>query len=580
MRLNKLLCLATLGLSLSIQAQDLKILVNKKGQIGFADQNGNEVIKCQYESAQPFKDGVAIVTKAKKSGIIDATGKVLLPLKYTQISSWNKELYLIKSGKKMGLADRQGTVVLPANYSHISKPNCYNKALIALGGKATPNDKKTYMANAKYGIIDNRGNILVTPKYKGLYEFSFDGTNEMPFYEGKRLEHSYHNTVDTLVTDCSYLGFSPNALSIYNAGVMDGNGKELVKPNLYYFVMQPKNGMVRYYISKKKQTICGYHNIATGKGFQAKQFDSNIDNIKYWTHGDFIGDIAPVNGDSWSFIDKDGNTLRTGLKSLKYSPILGLWAAKNSSGKWDVFDNVNNNVDLLSGFEDINFPAKEGDKEIFSMMKDGKYGCIDRNGKTVVRFEYEKAMSNTYDVIPVKENGKWGLLSADNTLLIPTDYADLRLPSERNAKHFWVMKSDSLYYHYNLITKKLSKIGYKGVYNFDKDFAYVVPEDMKVLDNQINRAQIYAPFTEKATIDKADMNKFTKSFVYIVNTKDEVVFDLPVSTMYMKTVKEEIEKRGDKHLTSNEKKALLLKVTRENRSYDLKSVLGEEEWDY
>lgn len=117
MRLNKLLCLATLGLSLSIQAQDLKILVNKKGQIGFADQNGNEVIKCQYESAQPFKDGVAIVTKAKKSGIIDATGKVLLPLKYTQISSWNKELYLIKSGKKMGLADRQGTVVLPANYS-------------------------------------------------------------------------------------------------------------------------------------------------------------------------------------------------------------------------------------------------------------------------------------------------------------------------------------------------------------------------------------------------------------------------------------------------------------------------------
>ena len=76
------------------------------------------------------------------------------------------------------------------------------------------------------------------------------------------------------------------------------------------------------------------------------------------------------------------------------------------------------------------------------------------------------------------------------------------------------------------------------------------------------------------------MNKFTKSFVYIVNTKDEVVFDLPVSTMYMKTVKEEIEKRGDKHLTSNEKKALLLKVTRENRSYDLKSVLGEEEWDY
>ena len=160
--------------SMNGQAQELKILVNKKGKIGYADLNGNEVIKCQYESAQPFNNGIAIVTKSGKSGIIDATGKVLLPLKYTQILTWNNELYIIKDGKKMGLADHQGKVVLPANYSHISRPNCYGKALVAVGGKATANEKKTYMANAKYGIIDTRGNILVTPKYKGLYEFSFD----------------------------------------------------------------------------------------------------------------------------------------------------------------------------------------------------------------------------------------------------------------------------------------------------------------------------------------------------------------------------------------------------------------------
>ena len=580
MRLNKLLCLASVLLLTNVQAQDLKILVDKKGKIGFADQNGNEVIKCQYESAQPFTNGTAIVTKSGKSGIIDATGRVLLPLKYSQILTWNKELYIIKDGKKMGLSSHQGNIVLPVNYSHISKLNCFGKALIALGGKATANEKKSYMNNAKYGIIDAKGNILVTPKYKGLYEFSYECKDKHPYDEGKRLRYSYHNTVDTLETDCSYLGFSGNGSSIYKAGVMDGNGKELMKAGLYDIVLEPQNGMVRYYIIKKKQTLCGYHNLTTGKGFEVSKFDTYFDNINFWTHGDFIGDIAPVNGSSWTFINKEGNTLRSGFTSIKHSQTTGLWAAKNGSGKWDVFNDANNMVDALSGFEDIRFPEQEGDKEVFSVLKNDKYGCINRTGEEIVPFEYEQALSNTYDVIAVKKNGKWGALSASNTQLIPNEYANILLPSERNAKHFWVMKADSLYYHLNISTHSLSSIGYKVAINFEKELAYVVPQNMKVEDNQINRAQIYEPNTDKATIDAINMSEHIGAFVNIINANDEVVFDLPVSTLYADTVRKEIEKRDNCHLSATEKKNLLLYITRENRSYDLKSKLSEEEWNY
>ena len=565
---------------MNVQAQELKILVNKKGKIGYSDPQGNEVIKCQYESGQPFRDGVAIVTKAGKTGIIDATGKVLLQLKYTQILKWNDELYVLKDGKKMGLANHQGKIVLPVEYSHISKPNCYGKALIALGGKATPNEKKTYMANAKYGIIDIRGNILVTPKYKGLYEFSFDGSNNYPYYEGKRLHYSYHNTVDTLITDCSYLGFSGNGYSIYNAGVMDGNGKELLKTGLYYFVMKPQNGMVRYYIVKKKQTLCGYHDLETNKGFQVAKFDSHIDQIKFWTHGDFTGDIAPVNGTSWSFVDKNGTTLRSGYTLLKHSQQTGLWAAKNSSEKWDVFNDSNNDIASLSGYGDINFPVNNGDKEIFSVMKDGKYGCIDRTGKVVIPFDYEQVLGNTFDMVAVKKNGKWGMLTSNNSVVVPTEYAGLKLPSERNAKHLWVMKSDSLYYHFNTEQEKLSSTGYKEVYNFSKGMAYVVPTGLQVEDTPINRAQIYAPHTSKATLDKINMSDYKDCFVNIINSNDVMLFDLPVSTMYKDEIKAELEKRGGRVLTATEKKIILLDATRENRSYDLKSTLSEDEWNY
>lgn len=580
MRLNKLLCLAAVVFSMNVQAQDLKILVDKKGRVGFADQNGTEVIKCQYESAQPFKDGVAIVAKSGKSGMIDATGKVVLPLKYTQIQSWNDDLYLIKDGKKMGLADHQGSIVLPANYSHISKPNCYGRALIALGGTATVNEKKTYMVNAKYGIIDAKGNMLVSPQYRGLYEFSYDGTRKYPYYEGKRLEYSYHYTTDTLLTDCSFLGFGNNGSSIYGCGVMDGNGKELVKTGLYDFVMQPRSGMVRYYIIKKKETLCGYHDTNSGKGFQAAKFTSHIDNIKFWSHGDFFGDIAPVNGSSWSFIDKNGTVLRSGYSSLKHSQTLGLWAAKNASDKWEVFNEANGNEESLSGFGDISFPEKEGDKEVFSVKKDGKYGCVNRKGETVVPFQYEQTLANIYDFVAVKKNGKWGAVSADNKPLIPTEYAGVVFPSERGANHLWVMKADSLYYHMDLATKKVSKVGYKVVYNFENGLAYVVPQALKVEDTPVNRAQMFAPNTLKATIDALDLSKHTGAFVNILNIKDELVFDLPVSTMYMDAVRKEILKRNGKPLTQGEKKNLLLNVTRENRSYNLNSTLGEEEWNY
>ena len=126
-------------------AQDLTIHVNKKGKVGFVDKNGTEVVKCIYESAYPFSDGYAIVSKSGKSGIINEKGEVVLPLKYSSILPWSGNTYLVKSGKLQGLASKDGKIILPAKYSYISKPNCYGKALVAVGGKATSVGRKQYM---------------------------------------------------------------------------------------------------------------------------------------------------------------------------------------------------------------------------------------------------------------------------------------------------------------------------------------------------------------------------------------------------------------------------------------------------
>lgn len=574
--------LTVAALSGPVLAQDLTIIVDKKGKVGFADKAGNEVIKCVYESAMPFSDGIAIVTKSGKSGIIDPTGKVLLPLKYTGISAWSDNLLLIKDGKNMGLADKQGKIVLKAEYSLITKANCYGKALIALKGKPmTSTDKKKYMQNAVYGIIDNTGSIIITPKYKGLYEFSQPANEKFPFYEGTQLEYSLHYTTDTLKTDCSYLGFNKHGLNIYKSGIMDSNGKEFIKPELYDIVMMPKSGMVRYYNAKKKETICGYHDMETNKGLQVATFKQPIDKLTFWTHGDFVDNMAPVNGESWTFINKTGNVLRSGFSSLKHSTETNFWAARNKDMKWDVFDEKNNDITVLSNYEDIYFPMQKEDKKIFTMRKGDKWGCIDMSGNIVIPFEYENALGNCYDMVIIKKDGKCGVLSSDNKLVIPINYVNVYLPNERGADHYWVMKDDSLFYHLNITIGKLSATGYKAANYFVNGVAFVVPVGMKIENTKINKAQVYAPNTAKAkVVDTVNVKNYASAFGYLMNTEDEIIFDLPVSTLYKDKVLEKIKAYGNRALTMTEKKKILLEVTKENRSYDINSTLDESEWNY
>ena len=438
------------------------------------------------------------------------------------------------------------------------------------------------MANAKYGVIDKYGKILITPSYKGLYEFAYEGNSEAVYHTGKRLKYSYHFTTDTLLTDCSYLGISKqDGVSILRCGIVDAYGKEILKQGLYDYVMMPHSNMVRYYIAKKKETICGYHNLNTGKSFQATKIDTPLTEIKYWTHGDFEGDIAPVNGVSWSFVDKTGRTVRGGYKKIVWGANMNLWGAQNNKGTWDVFDSQNKDIAALSGYEAITFPTHEGDQEVLSVRKGSQYGGINRNGNVVIPFEYDDMGANVFDVVAVKRNGKWGIVSVNNQLLIPLEYSSVRMPVERNAQHFWVMKSDSLWYHFHITGQTIYKTGYRATSNFVNGIAMVVPVNLTLEDTSINRAQLFQPNALAADLETADLEKAKDSFGYILRADDnEIIFNRPVSILYVNSVATAVMEKGNRILTDLEKKNLLLEVTKDNRSYALTGDYNEKFLSY
>ena len=257
-----------------------------------------------------------------------------------------------------------------------------------------------------------------------------------------------------------------------------------------------------------------------------------------------------------------------------------MWAAKMADSTWTVFNEKNVDIPSLSGYEAITFPEENAQVLTFSVKKEGKFGCIDKDGNIVVPFRYDMAKANVYDVIAVKKSGCWGMVSAYGKVLVPTKYIDVVCPSESNTAHFWVVKQDSLFYHYNSIKASLSDTGYKMVDNFYNGYAFVMPVELSVADNSVTHALALNPGAPRDRINSVNIDKQKKYFGYILRDDDVLVMDAPITRKYYQSIVRELEKLNGKVPSESQKKNILLYVTSNNRFYKFYSTIDNTEWDY
>lgn len=526
--------------SICLSAQELDIISNSKGKMGANDKQGKEIIPCKMD----------------------------------EIIKWGKGLYKVKLGKTYGLYDSKGNQVLPTSYSNISALNCWDRALITIGGKiAKGENSKQYIAKGKYGIINGDGTIIIPAEYVGLYEYSYDGSKAKIYTEGKRLGYDYHYINDTLKTDCRYVGFGNSGDNCYLCGIIDGvSGKVLVPSGLYTFLMEPQNDMARYYKWDKRKTTYGYHDIQNNKSIEVATFDGTGEDITFWTHGDFTGNIAPVYSQTWKFVDREGKTLRSGYNKVTYSQYANVWFAQKSDNTADFFDNNNADITYLKNYKSIRFPKDNCDKIVFPVQNSSdKWGVIDNTGKVLIKFEYELAGSPSFDMIPMKQNSKWGCANADGKILVPCQFEDFKLPTRKNPTNFFVKKEDKLFYNYDLGLKKITSIGYQNASPFEDGLAWVHPVDLTVPNNNLNRGLMNS--------NEESFQEHTKEFGYIINTKNETMFPELVNYYYVPNARNRILKEG-RALTKGQAMQELLDYSKNYRQYNITEKITEENWDY
>ena len=170
-----------------------RLQVTVGGKVGYVDRSGKIQINPQYDSAQSFSEGLAVVCIGEcdsdhlmgrrytkdfqeekleqnyKYGFVDESGKLVINPIYEGASAFSEGLAAVCVGKgcywgvqnedkekKWGFIDHSGNMVIPPQFESASN---FKEGLapVSVGGK--------------YGFIDKHGQFVVNPSYDSALEF-------------------------------------------------------------------------------------------------------------------------------------------------------------------------------------------------------------------------------------------------------------------------------------------------------------------------------------------------------------------------------------------------------------------------
>lgn len=263
-------------------------------------------------------------------------------------------------------------------------------------------------------------------------------------------------------------------------GFVNAEGKYIVKPiykevdfNFGYKTgiskVINKNDKVGFVNESGKEIIpCKYDNVrAFENGYAVVEVKSGEYTSNYGLIDSLGREVIPLKYGALVYYPKEKlltageqNTSNIGVMDLTGKWIIPaqyeFWSKGISRGIWPVGKNdmsgvVNMKNEIVIPFVYEMIESYSDDLNVAVAKKDGKYGFIDRAGKTVIPFMYTDAWpSGKY--LSVKKDGKWGLIDLSNKNILPFEYSSISSAGEKTA---WVSKNENEdVYEIDIITRK------------------------------------------------------------------------------------------------------------------------------
>lgn len=367
--------------------------INEKSEQQFTEYSKVELFQNTNADGSIYFDSSAIkVMKDGKYGMINFEGKVLLPCEYEDVRPVKKiknSFIVVKDGK-LGLVDQSGNRIVDNKFTEISAlTNKYEDGYILKD------------ESGKYGVVNYSKKMVLECKY-----------NEIKHVTGS----GYY-----VVKDSDGLA------------IIDANGKVTARDGFdVVYSINSGNAII------EKDGKIG---LITVNG--DKKIDTKYSAMTYL----FEGNYAVTLDGKTSIVDANDKTKLSGYKSVHYFSDEGFIKAEKEDGTSDLIGTdfevkVNGLVSEINikksyikvrkddTYKYYNFKLEEKSIQdvlpantLFLKKENGKYGYVNKNGKTAVEFQFEDAREqNDFGYSAVKKNGKWGVIDSTGKMIVDFKY--------------------------------------------------------------------------------------------------------------------------------------------------------------
>ena len=343
-----------------------------------------------------YENDVVRVKKSGLYGLIDLSGKELLQCEYDKIEALEgvQNTFKITKDGKVGIADNKGNVLITPSYAEITSLD-----------KDKSQGFIVKNSDGKYGIVDTANKQVLETKYDTVekiyrndyYVVTENGKQEVVKKDGDKVLSGNYDKIEAILQN-------PENGIIYKQkekyGIMNLSGAVVIKPE-YEKLKEGASGSI---IAKKDSK----YGIIDLQGNQKVEF--KYQNLSYNEKADLY--IAEDDQYENEILDSNYQVKQTGY----------LIELNTDKGYMEL--NQNNSYKYYNfKFEEQNAENIFTSNTLFASKKDGKYGFVDKNGKTVVDYIYDDVTSqNSYGYAGIKKDGKWGAIDKDGKVVKEPTY--------------------------------------------------------------------------------------------------------------------------------------------------------------
>lgn len=467
-------------------AQDIAPSQNSKGKWGYVDDNGAEVIGFKYDEASPFVNGYAKVKKKDLWGFIDAQGKEVVPIKYNIIEPFGNNVFKVAeggkekdgqlSGEKYGFIDITGrylvkdlfnevgafvngvarvmkndkygfideniNLIVPCQFKAVGDFN--EDGFVWVNDGCSIDKDGTTIKGGKYGIYNNKGKMIVAPKYKTagrftLYETTLSDADKanMSFIERTvRTESGTHRFLrKTKCPDKLFAKFDGKCYGFYGSGddngkknsVVDLDGNVLIPENTYQGAFFPDEGFAPVVDKNGKWNFV---NVSTG----ALLLSQNVSDCNSFENGVAV---VQTNDSKWRLVNHSGSFMGDAYDYIyprredAYVVRQGeKYGALNSAGEV-----------IKAPVCHYVFPMSNGLMAVLETLE-STVGYIDISGKYKIQPKYYAGFSFKNGIAAVKGPKGFGYIDTDNNVVVECKWNNIYFITSKDQKITWVKERE------------------------------------------------------------------------------------------------------------------------------------------